>query len=163
MKFNVDFKQVDDKKFYYFVPVRYGNKSKIWISSSFVKNENIIEFPMKNSTLVITQKGTKKIVKGDFIVVAVKIEGGYRGGVNIKIRTPNVNYWEVVEYRSPRGSLGEDILLFIEFPPTLEKVEIEYKKYGRLYGKSPRGVLVVYNDGKIMDIEELPEELSDLE
>jgi hypothetical protein len=168
MVFDVNFKESDGKKFYYFIPVHlYGDNRKVWISSKFVKfdeefDKYIIDFPLKNATLAMTEKGTRKIVQGASTIVALRVEGGYRGDVAVKVRTPNVKFWEIIEYESPRGNLGENKILFIEFTEE-EKIQIEYKKTGRLYGKAARGVIEVYRDGRIIDLEELPEEIDDLD
>jgi YHS domain-containing protein len=173
LKLKVDKKEVEGKTFYF---LEIGRKSHgrpdfiLWVSHKLIKKEEdreYVEFPVPNSRIFVTEKGTR-ILKpyAGWNTYYFCWPSGYRGTSEVKVlqKVPESEseMYEFVKYASPQGSLGISHGALLCTPAT--KVVWGWKASGRLYGNAPKGITIIYSDGREETIENIEslEELSEL-
>jgi hypothetical protein len=160
MKMYVREKQAEEKTFYYVeigAEDHYHPTFIIWVHPSFIKTDgsgNYIEFPIRNCQ-IIKGKGKGLILKkGDKNLFYFTIGAGFRGKStieNIDCYGNECEVYKFFDYDSPRGSTGIDEGALILTKS--EKVKIKWSRNGRLYGKAPKGITILYIDGREEQLE----------
>ena len=162
MKLYVTEKTIDSKT-YYMVKIgleaHYKPSYVMWVHHSFVKTDEngkfYVELPVINCQLAIGKKETTLVLRpGDQILYKLTIDCGYRGNSVIEeIETDGEEYqlFKYYEFVSERGNLGvsEGVLILTQASP----VKVYWSRDGKLDGKAPAGVTVLYKDG-VVDIYE---------
>ena len=167
MKLYVTEQNIDGKTFYMAkigLEAHYKPSYIMWVHHNFVKTDEYgrfyIEFPVLNCQLVPGKKETTLILRpGDQILYKLTIECGYRGNSNIdEIETDGEEYqvFKYYEFASERGNLGvsEGVLILTQANP----VKVYWSRDGKLDGKAPAGVTVLYKDG-VVDVYEEDDEI----
>ena len=163
MKLYVTEQNINDKTFYMAkigLEAHYKPSYIVWVHHSFVKADEYgrfyIEFPVINCQLVSGKKENTLVLRpGDQILYKLTIECGYRGNSTIEeIETNGEDYqvFKYYEFASPRGNLGvsEGVLILTQASP----VKVYWSRDGKLDGKAPAGVTVLYKDGVVDNYEE---------
>lgn len=167
-KYIVQFKETSEGRFPFldFGYETHGRKSfRLWISTKLIqkdeKGQDVISFPM-NATLIRTEKGSLVLRPGPGVVYDIFVKCGYRGDSKIEILKPQpslaVKYYD---YSSPRGSLGvsHGMLVWLETPQSLT---YRWRRTGRTYGEPKKGLSIIHPDGRVEEIDELPDGLEAL-
>lgn len=153
-------KEVFDQNGYKFFKLGsgwHGAYTKIWVSKPLLeelkKNNKYvndqIEFPIKNATIVETEKGGYVIRPGSNTVMAYTTNCGYRGCANIeKFDSEPIKVVKKEVYSSPCGSLGEDYEYLIEF--NTPKIRFLVYRTGRRVERNEIYVIIT-ESGKIIE------------
>jgi len=154
-------KQIEEKSFYY---VAIGSQShgrptyRLWINRKLLTEEMIKKarfvFPVRGARIEETEDERTLILKPDperNVFYYLK-KCGYRGDSTVEVYDcEDCKVFKFWEYSSPKGSTGISEGALIE--TSKETIKIRWKRTGRLYGSAPKGIAVVYIDGRV---EELP-------
>jgi len=167
MSRKIEVKEVEGKKFYYVdfgYEVHGKTTFRLWIHPVIVKTmpQNDIDefqlvFPVRNARIEKTEKGNIVLKPyEDWNVFKIGVSCGYRGSSDFEVLEPkDVEIFPYYEYESPRGNLG--ISKFALVNAQASKLKVKWIKTGRLYGQPSEGLKIYYADGKIEDIENLPD------
>jgi len=159
-KFNLtEVEGVDGKRYYYFdlgSEVHYRPTYRVWVHPSLVekeiKDEKIsfyVKLPLKGVD-VFPGKHPKTLVirPGGRNLFYFYCPPGYRGESEFEVveASPATEVYLFFEYQSERGSLGvgRGALIATES----DKVVVEWRRTGRLYGEFGHGLMVLYSDGR---------------
>ena len=166
----VERKSFEGKTFYFvdFGSEVHGRTSfRLWIHRSLVQKSDedegeFIEFPVKNSKVFITEKGNFVLRPAEgWTTWDVYIPCGYRGGSEFKVLEPeDAEFTTYKVYSSPLGATGISKGALVSAPT--DKIKIKWEKWGRLYGKPPKGISVYYADGKREEVEDI-EDIEEIE
>lgn len=151
---------------FYYVEVKdQARFLRVWVSRKLLHFEEPgeepgIKFPLVNAVIETTQKGTLVLRPRDgYWTTIVRVEGGYRGGARVTDITPApAQSVEIVEWASPRGSLGYSILKIMTYPSHVTEFTVSWERDGRLYGEPPSGrTKFTLQEGELTS-SDLPEE-----
>jgi len=172
----LSFKEIEGSKFFYLDigSEVHGRKSfRLWIAGRLVKREEdewngkkyerfYVEFPLKGARIEKTEKGNLVLRSADgWVTYDVYVPCGYRGGSEVEILEPEDRIeLDYFVYRSPRGNLGISHGKLVSAKS--RSIKFRWKRSGRLYGSSPQGITVLYEDGKEEVLEDLPDGLEAL-
>ncbi len=153
-------KKVEDKTFYYVVigSETHGRPTyRLWINRKLLTDELIeawrFSFPVKGARIETGKDNRTLILKPDpnrNVFYYLK-KCGYRGDSSVEVDCDDCKVYKFWEYSSPRGSTGISEGVLVE--TSSEKIKVRWSRTGRLYGASPRGITLLYIDGRE---EELP-------
>jgi hypothetical protein len=166
-KVYVHTKEADGQTFYYVYVGRethYKPTYIMWVSKSLLRQDEqgrfYLEFPVKGCDVRQGKKESTLILKnGDLNLYHFVIECGYRGDSHIDeiiADAEDVRTFYFYEYASERGSLGvsQGVLVIT----SANKIKIKWHRSGRLYGKPASGITVLYEDGRVEQLEGIEEE-----
>jgi len=157
-------KELDGKKFSF---IDFGSEShgrytfRLWISQNYKIEEEMVKFPVKGD-IVKTSKGTLVLKQDEnMYVYNVFIQCGYRGDSSFNVITKDVKIFPYNIYSSQLGSLGVSAgaLIVVKGDSPLK---IKWRRTGRLYRSSPKGISVYYPNGDIKCFENI-EDFDELE
>ncbi len=119
-------------EFYFFSINDQGRKERVWVNKRFVTgDEAIIKFPIHGGGVEVTPKGTIVIRPNpDTYTIALRVDGGFRGGAKVTAITPEPVKIEFTEYASPRGSLGYSIVQILTFPSSVTEFTVTWGTVG---------------------------------
>ena len=116
-------------------------------------------FPQKFAKIIRTPKGTLVLKEcHGWWVADVLIKCGYRGESVFRILSPEeAERFDYLVYSSPRGREGISAGALIN-APLHSYLRVEWKREGRLYGASPKGITIYKPEGEEETLTELSEE-----
>lgn len=141
----VQIEKVDDR--FYYIDVGHETHGRytfrLWISSKLITEEDFLQFPVPG-VIVETEKGTKVLkYSEDYLTHYIYLEAGFRGGSSLTIHSDDadVKIYRFQVFGSPRGRLGisEGAIICI---PRGERLIVEGRRSGRLYGAPDRGIVI---------------------
>lgn len=163
------YREAQGQKFWFvdFGSEVHGRTSfRLWVSERLLQDAEDggkeLTFPVVNTQIITTGKGSLVLKPGKGVVYDVYVRSGYRGGAEIELLTPVVKELPYRVYHSARGSLGvsEGKLVFLSQASPLS---FRWKRTGRLYGEPSQGITTLYPDGKVEELDQLPDGLEALE
>ncbi|MFZ8832582.1 MAG: hypothetical protein ACO2OY_10645 [Thermodesulfobacteriaceae bacterium] len=161
-------KEAEGKTFYYVVigSETHGRPTyRLWINRKLLTDELIeacrFSFPVKGARIEGGKDNRTLILKPDpnrNVFYYLK-KCGYRGDSSVEVYDcgDDCKVYKFWEYSSPRGSTGVSEGVLVE--TSKDVIKVKWKRTGRLYGASPRGIALLYIDGRE---EELPIEDEEL-
>ena len=158
-------REIEGKTFYYLLLGEEEHKRPslcLWINRRLVQRdetESYIQFPVRNARVVRTEKGNYVLrPEQGWNTYDVGVSSGYRGISTLEVLEPSSEVFTYREYASPLGSLGVSQYALVS--ASSDEVKVRWKRSGRLYGRSPKGVSIYYSDGRI---EELPDGIDEIQ
>ena len=167
MKMYVQTKTAEGQTFYYChigAQSYYRPTYTMWVSKNLLQQDEqgrfYLEFPLAGCDIKRGKKESTLILKsGNNTLYYFLIECGFRGTATIDeviAEDPETQCFYFDRYESERGSLGisHGALILTKAP----KVKIKWHRSGRLRGKPSSGITILYEDGRVENIEGIEEE-----
>ncbi|MBD3195333.1 MAG: hypothetical protein GF317_09775 [Candidatus Lokiarchaeota archaeon] len=153
---------------YPYVDIGKGRHSKIffrlWISKELISesnNRHYIYFPIM-ATIEETDKESLVLKVSDkFTTYDIFVKCGFRGHGEFEILSPYKEKFDYKIYHSQLGNLGISGGALVT--SSENTIKYRWEKSGRLYGKSNHGITIINQDGKVSEIDEIPDGLEALD
>lgn len=145
---------------YYYVDLGVGRNPRLFVNRKLVALEAdgkpILNFPLWNSVLTQTQKGTWVLrPQQGYLTFHLALDGSYRG--ESRFLTEGVIELPILRYyylRSPRGALGTYERIIFSVPTERLPVRIPWRRSGRYFHRHQRyGFCELAGDGQVHWIE----------
>lgn len=122
----------------------------IWAEPELV-TDSVLTLPARAT--VQTSPNGALILKPstDAWTVAFVVWSGYRGGSELTLLSPALFQKTFRIFRSPQGRLGISQGALVS--TTADRLVVEWRRWGRLYGAPAHGVTVIFTDGTQKDYE----------
>jgi len=167
-EFKIEKREGADGAVYHYADIGWGYHGKksfrLWVSGRLVGSEDkVLKFPVLGAKIHKTEKGTL-VMRPDpnWNVFNAFVRCGYRGGSYIQILNANEgDIFQYEVYRSQTGSLGVSDGVLVNVPAG-KSLQFDWQKDGRLYGRQPKGSIIIEPDGAARELGAMSTELNEL-
>lgn len=140
---------------------------RLWVSHKLIqKTEDggrYIDFPVE-AYIKKTEKGSLVLKPSDeHVVFDVYVKCGYRGGSGFEILSPYEASYDYEIYHSPVGRCGISNGALVVVRKDDLPLKVRWHRNGRLYGAPAEGIRFYHADGRVDELDMLPDGLEAVE